>query len=958
MTPNPLSSVQEMHTQLDATLQIVLDTLAGALSSNAASAKAAVDSVVAILRKQLRDTNAASSGAIQSVYNTVINELQSASTISASLLDTVVSQLSPLSPGFSPASASTQTRQAATATAQVGPTGPSCIYGPLLGTFNDPSLGAIYIQDNTCSGFVAHAWRMAPNGMPTASDIPTGFQPPPPPPPPPPLTGPTGPLPMAGTWSILYQCAPWAIRAVPDSDQATQQALSAAGWSYGNEGVTYNSQEQADAYLASNSAAFQALYCPTVPPTPVYQGPGPIPQLSGPTCPPCPPPHVIDVAPAEGERIPAAGPCWDVPPFTIPKFDLPLAGVLDPVGSVLWCQHQPQLIAAFQVSGHLLALFADAIAAADPQLPGTPPGWFATTVGAIPLGIGKLLCDMYVVNIGVINSLMRLVRNILATGLELLRAVSCNNPDALVSLILARSLLRAFRRIRIGTDAGLWATLDLEVQWDQAEQIIGYLIKVVCPVGVPSSAQAMESYRKGRIGEPQYRCWMLMNGDDPDTWNPVYESSLPVPGVGEINQLLYRLRRGRAIPGKEFLDADYDAALHRAGYSEEYRQWIEQIRYRVYTLREIRMLLDTGIVQQSEIEDVYKDEGFDDEKSVRLAKMEHIIYLRRHEAEIQGYTVQTIARLWGHGVIDATVSDARMEALGYSDEDASRLREAEMMRNRADQARKWALKSETLFTGLVEKQFKEAVITPQTASAALQTQGCLPDAAASIVNTWGEEVKFAYLTSAIAAIKKGWDAGLLSSVAAEQALINVGVGLAAAQQRVREWLVNLSVSQNVTTAKDTLRFVAEGMISPIEAAARLHNMGWLPTDADVLIQEALNKLHATEVRHEAAQNKQVQAQAKAAAALVKQARAAEQAGRAALKRLTPLATLNKWLKEGLIGTDLYTTRMTDMGYPTEEINAYIADISNAKGASVVQTGAVTDLGAPPSDGTGPIDTSH
>jgi hypothetical protein len=59
---------------------------------------------------------------------------------------------------------------------------------------------------------------------------------------------------------------------------------------------------------------------------------------------------------------------------------------------------------------------------------------------------------------------------------------------------------------------------------------------------------------------------------------------------------------------------------------------------------------------------------------------------------------------------------------------------------------------------------------------------------------------------------------------------------------------------------------------------------------------------------------------------------------AAMAHLTPIASLKRWAKIGLIGLQLFRSRMKEMGYTDEVIGIQIDDFCNAKGAQCVETG--------------------
>ena len=957
---------------LSAGMQTVLDTLASSLGQRASANKAALNSVTSTIKDAAKGLNAAVAADLGQVVSAIQSAAATNAVMSQTMLDDAIAHLS---------SAAGQSA-APSAFTPVGPTAPPPP-GQLWDVWTGEQSGGCYripagtpprnrgdfmvstgMTDASSAALVA---RLCIGGPVTPTPTPT-----------PAPTNPQGPPPdldPAGTgytvWvSFLDGSCYFQLDNVPPRDLRDR-------WT-----VAGTSRDAAIAEVVRCNAPTN----PVRPPVPGPTVPPPIlPPDVSPAPPTVPPPAPVIRPPVPPRQAPPAPPIPPPPPVVPPPDNdcnvncwpftaiAPIAGgAAARIGSPEWCASMDSLKQSLSLIGGGLLHWIEGFAPGFENIDCNMPALLKDSVGQLPFGIGCFLQQVYALNVNVGNQFTGTVKNIVVASMNIVQATTCDNPFLTMTLIVMRSVLEALRKFRIGTDAGLWATLDISIRWDQADAAIDYLIKSSCPYLIPSEGEAMECYRKGWITFDQYKCWLEMNGRDVHVFDPVLQAGRPRPSVGERMTMLHRLRPGVDPDGIEFTDDDFLESLHRDGTAGEWQDRQYAIRYMAYTLREIRQLLDAGSIGRPETLTAFLDMGYDADKASAQADMEMVLTRRRREAEIQGFTPSRLAHLYERGQIDADELTRRMGELSYTVDQSNTLMSSAVQFNRADQARKWALKSEALFADNLEKHYKAGLITDEAAIAALKTQGCLDDAAHSIVNTWLMQVDWGFRQSAIATIRKGWNSGFLGTATAAAALARAGMGQRLVDLTIHEWLAELQLDQRVISAGQALSLMAQGMISPIEAAARLQNLGYNPADADILIQEAANKLRVAEHKQTVAQEKSVLAAEKSAATATKaaarlsdveasrQAKAARdllaQADRAAAKakaelhRLTPLSTLNRWLKIGLIGTDLYTSQLSSMGYTDEIIAGYVADISSGKTAEVVQTGPITDLGTESSGG--------
>lgn len=677
--------------------------------------------------------------------------------------------------------------------------------------------------------------------------------------------------------------------------------------------------------------------------------------------------HQIEVAGEEGERLPRfalkpgepAKP--GIPPELIPPGMIPehFKKIVAPrtraprIGSEEWCGAMESLI------GKITALSTDFMAAIQaledsilsnriPQLSDE----HATMIRGIPFGIGQALLILFNANRDAFNEIMTVVREAVGAGLTVARSVTCDVPEITVGLIVVRSALNVLKRVRVGVNAGLWATLDVTVEWDQAEAALDYMIAYSCPYLIPSEGQAMEAFRKEWIKEPLYRCWMAMGGHDPDVYSPVLEAGKHRPSIGERERMLWRLRDDAPNPILVYTDADYRADLDHDGMRPEWRERLYAIRYQIFTIREIQQLLDNGQMDREGAFQAFRDMGFAEKKANQLADMEFTLHLRRHEHLVEGFTPARISHAYGRGTMVAADVIFWMKEIHFTEADANELMRATVEMNRADYARKWADRASGELLATLKESYKLGYTSPQQAIPALVSQGALPDAAVSLVHGWDAEVRLEHDKAAIASVKKGWESGYADTATAERLLVLSGMSPAVAAITVTEWNANSAVDRQLLGGSEVLSLLAKGLIEPAAALARLVGMGWEIHDAEIRIQESENKLRSAGIT---AQNRAAASDvraSKAAQALAKAADRSKAEAVAALRKLHPLGAMKGWLKKGIISIVRFREILTTQGYASDFVENTITEICSAKSAVCDSGEAPTDMGATGGAGNG------
>lgn len=148
-------------------------------------------------------------------------------------------------------------------------------------------------------------------------------------------------------------------------------------------------------------------------------------------------------------------------------------------------------------------------------------------------------------------------------------APACN-PQIIMGLAGMKMVVRLLKGALVGVNAAVWATLQITLDVPQLERVIDYLMDALCPTVIPTAAEAWASFAAGYINEQQWRCWTLMNGEDPDLWRPVREAQGNVLAADQV--ILW----GR-LTGED--QRTIDTALYQRGWTRDIDRGIAQELY-------------------------------------------------------------------------------------------------------------------------------------------------------------------------------------------------------------------------------------------------------------------------------------------------------------------------------------------------------------------------------------------
>lgn len=223
-------------------------------------------------------------------------------------------------------------------------------------------------------------------------------------------------------------------------------------------------------------------------------------------------------------------PIWEQPPP--PEDEIPTGpvtiGVLGcefptykgagKVGSELWCRNAEELLGHVQAIGKQLKRFFLGLVSDSSDKPdGFIVSVFKDYIGSKVLGYEAVKQLPAIFNAVATDRIKAIWECMQAT----VNSLSVCNAEASVAIALVRGVLGLLKHARGGWDAFVWITLDFALTLPELEQYLEYLGRMTCPVEIPAVPDAIECWLRNTVPEPQFRCWMLMRGCDPEVWIPV-----------------------------------------------------------------------------------------------------------------------------------------------------------------------------------------------------------------------------------------------------------------------------------------------------------------------------------------------------------------------------------------------------------------------------------------------------
>lgn len=223
------------------------------------------------------------------------------------------------------------------------------------------------------------------------------------------------------------------------------------------------------------------------------------------------------------------------------------------------------------------------------------------------------------------------------------------------------------------------------------------------------------------------------------------------------------------------------------------------------------------------------------------------------------------------------------------------------------------------------KGYTLGIVERQDAIDGMVQAGLTTASATQMVDLADVGVKMQSAQGSLKAIRRSFLSGGTTFAEAETALRRAGFTDPAATDYVNEWNDEFNFTVRAASTEKVLKWLASGYMTVASARERLVNLGWSDPDTAMLLQDAngmVVKLQAQALRAMDLVNRRNAAELEKAR---KAAIATQRELEGRIRRLTPVATLQRWLRKAEITRPRFLARLKAMGYNAVVANLYADD---------------------------------
>ncbi len=418
-----------------------------------------------------------------------------------------------------------------------------------------------------------------------------------------------------------------------------------------------------------------------------------------------------------------------------------------------------------------------------------------------------------------------------------------------------------------------------------------------------------------------------------------YEAHWILPAVGQMQEMLYRLRPGAPGVKNTFTEAEYNRLLVEHDFNQYFRDRFTEIAYRVPAPTFLKEMYRQGVVDDERYLHYIQDQGYRLETAQQFLGVDRVVKIRLRTRESHGWTPDAIAKGFLSGVLTRKDVHAKMAALDYTDGEAIALMEraeadiAYLTTSRARaQARSQALRR------VLDAQ-RSGIIDMGASQDELQALGWPEEEAAAVALSVDVSNRTGLVRKATARVRQAVLRGEIDGAGARALLLRLGLVPAFIEQTLTAWSIELSSRSRKRSAAQIVRDLSEGEMAAPEAAARLGALGYHDPEARLFLADAQRRLLTREARLARAALASTARREKELMRIAKESERQRKEALAAARRLTPIAKLQTWVAKGIVDETFFTLRMEQLGYDPATISRYYREACSRKGAVCPETEA-------------------
>lgn len=418
-----------------------------------------------------------------------------------------------------------------------------------------------------------------------------------------------------------------------------------------------------------------------------------------------------------------------------------------------------------------------------------------------------------------------------------------------------------------------------------------------------------------------------------------YEAHWILPAVGQMQEMLFRLRPGAPGVKSTFTEADFNRLLVEHDFNRYFRDRFTEIAYRVPAPTFLREMYRQGVVDDERYLNYIQDQGYRLETANQFLGVDRIVKTRLRTRESHGWTPDAIAKGFIAGVLTRDDVHQKMGDLAYTDGEAIALME------RAEADLTYLTVSRARFQA--RSQATRRVVDAQTAGVLdlgqsqdeLQALGFPEEQAAAVALSVDVRTRTGLVKKATARVRQAFLRGEVDIAGTRALLIQLGLVPGFIELTLTAWAIELSARSRKRSAAQIVRDLSEGEMGAPEAVGRLAALGYADPEARLFLADAQRKLLTREARLARAASASTARRERELERIVKEAERQQQEATAALRRMAPIGKLQTWVAKGIIDEAFFTLRMERLGYDPATIIKYYQEACSRKGAVCPETEA-------------------
>lgn len=192
-----------------------------------------------------------------------------------------------------------------------------------------------------------------------------------------------------------------------------------------------------------------------------------------------------------------------------------------------------------------------------------------------------------------------------------------------------------------------------------------------------------------------------------------------------------------------------------------------------------------------------------------------------------------------------------------------------------------------------------------------------------VLNSIDFEVRTATSEAGVKLIRKRFMDGILGVDGVADELRRAGIVAGRIDSYVIRWRLERDQRYRLVTTAKIQRWAKMGFLTYDDARQRLINLGWSNADTVLYLSETQSEINQLTIRNLQSAQRTARQQAKDLQSIAERADSLLRRTQADLRRVSPVSTLVRWLKQGVVGEPFFVSRMRAMGYPDADITRYI-----------------------------------